>query len=423
MKTHPPVVLLGTDCLNGLQTSRILWRHHVPVIGVADDCSSPYCRTRSAVQTIDGEHFRNHPRAVLTSLQKQYNAPRLVALACTDEFVWWMNNERELIAEHADFLMAPFDSLQLLVDKVRFYRYCIENNLPLTETRFVTTVEELEAAGREMRFPLVLKPPLRSPEWMQVTGGEKVIRVDDAESLLKEATPLLPTVDELILQTWIRGPDSNMHSLYVCMDQQSRLLGCLVLKKIRLWPPDIGVGCSAEEADVPEVKEIGLPILQKLNYAGPGSLQFQRDEVDGKFYILEMNAGRTVLNYPVCEACGMEIVYTYHCAAAGLPLPEARTIIRPGSKWVCWKSDFASACALWCRGELTIGEWISSLRGNKWSADIQLDDPVPAFADIARKMTRDLFSSARKISKHSTRRAAPASLETSDTQSGERNAS
>ena len=29
MKVKPPVVLLGTDCLTGLQTSRILWRRGV----------------------------------------------------------------------------------------------------------------------------------------------------------------------------------------------------------------------------------------------------------------------------------------------------------------------------------------------------------------------------------------------------------
>lgn len=398
MKKNPPVILLGTDCLNGLQTARILWRHNVIVIGIADQRESAYCRTRSAVQTINADSFRKAPRAILETLRETYQTDRFVALACTDEFVWWLNNQRDQLADYLDFMLPPFDSLQLLVDKTRFYRYCNQNNLPLTETRFVTTVQELEAASREMRFPLILKPPLRSPEWMRVTDGLKVVRVDSPDALVDVASPLLSTVDEVILQTWIRGPDSNMHSLYVCMDRQSKTLGCLVLKKIRLWPPDIGVGCSAEEVDVPEVIDIGMPILQTLHYAGPGSLQFKRDEVDGQFYILEMNAGRTVLNYPVCEACGMEIVYTYYCATAGLPLPEERSIVRPRSKWICWKRDIASAHILWKRGDLSIGQWVRSVRGHKWSADLQLDDPMPTVVDLTRKAIRIVMAPFRKLS-------------------------
>jgi len=72
----------------------------------------------------------------------------------------------------------------------------------------------------------------------------------------------------------------------------------------------------------------------------------------------------------------------------GLPLPETRAITRPGSKWICWKTDLASSYAYWKKGELTPRGWMASLRGRKWAADIALNDPLPALADMVKKLSR-----------------------------------
>jgi D-aspartate ligase len=143
----PPVVLLGTDCMTGLQASRILWRKGVPVIGVADDVKRAYCRTRSAKRTIATATIWDDPIPLLKQLAAQYNA-RPVLMPCTDEFVWWLNARREEIGEVADFLLPPHDVLEPLSDKAQFYRYAIEHNLPLPETRIITQREELEQATR-----------------------------------------------------------------------------------------------------------------------------------------------------------------------------------------------------------------------------------------------------------------------------------
>jgi len=385
MSTKPPIVLLGSDYLIGLQTARILWRRQVPVIGVADNPQAPFCRTRAAVRTVPFAGIADDPRPLFRELRTQYGV-RPVVLACTDDFAWWLNNHREAVGEEADFLLAPTNTLRLLADKVQFYRYAMEHDLPLPTTRFVKNIEELEQAAREMTFPLLLKPPRRTPKWMDATGGFKVLKVNDADTLRRNGPALLPIAGELILQSWVRGPDANMYSLYICMDRQSEPLACIVAKNIRQWPPDVGCGSLAVEVREDAVMNAGLEILRRLGYVGPGSFQFKQDEVDGRFYIIEMNAGRPALNFPLCEACGVEMIYTYYCAAAGLPLPENRTVTRPGSKWISWKTDLASALAHWKRGDLTFRGWLASIRGHKWSAGLQRDDPLPQLADMGRKV-------------------------------------
>jgi D-aspartate ligase len=248
----------------------------------------------------------------------------------------------------------------------------------------------------EVRFPVVIKPPRRTPEWMQATGGFKVLRVDDKATLLRVGSDLLGATDELILQDWVAGGDDCMYSLLVCLDEQSHpATSCLVAHKIRQWPPDIGVGSLAEEVRADAIVENGLRLLQEQGYVGVGSLQWKRDSDSGKYFIIEMNA-RFTLGSPLFEACGVEATLSHYSLAAGLPLPECRTISHPGGKWICWKRDLASAYTHWKRGDLSIGDWRRSLRGRKRSADLWLSDPMPMLIDIGRKLRNGLSRSALK---------------------------
>jgi len=150
-------------------------------------------------------------------------------------------------------------------------------------------------------------------------------------------------------------------------------------------PPDIGVGSLSTEVREDELVEIGLRIMQELGYVGTGSLQFKRDERSGDFFIIEMNT-RFALGAPLLEASGIAPTLCHYCLAAGLPLPQNRSITQRGRKWICWKRDLASAFVHWRRGDLTIGQWLSSLRGRKRSADLYFRDPMPLLADIGRKL-------------------------------------
>lgn len=396
MNITPPALVLGTDCLTGLQATRILWRKKIPVIGVADDVNRAYCRSRSVKKTISTRSLCNDPVPVLQAIAEEYNA-RPVLIVCTDEFVWWLNDHREQIEMVADFILPASDTLLLLSDKALFYRYVIENNLPLTPTRFIHSPEDLEQASKDLPFPVAIKPPRRSVKWMELSRGLKAVKADSPEKLIEAGTPLLAAGD-LIVQGWVSGPAANTRELSVCFDRHGNPLAHIFLRKIRQWPPHVGVSSLAEEVPAEEVVVTGLELLKKLGFAGAGQIEFKRDDRDGQLYIIEMNAGRVALNFALSEACGMEMIYTCYCAAAGLPLPETRAVTRPGGKWICWKWDLLSAFAHWRQRELSFGEWLRSLRGHKWSADLQFDDPGPLHIDLAQKTAHHVLRAIRKLS-------------------------
>lgn len=386
MNNNAPALLLGMDNLIGLQISRFLWKSGVPVIGIAEEPGSHHCRTRSVLRIIPSTELMNDHLRLLKEIKREFGV-KPVLIPCRDEYVWWLSDHQEAIKDHADFLLAPSEVLMRLSDKVQFYQWAMENRLPIPETRFVYSTEDVDRAAKEVRFPIVIKPPRHTVQWMKATGGLKVFKADDAETLRHLANKYLKIAEVFILQTWIEGPDANMHSFFSCLDHQSNpLTSCIIAKKIRQWPPDIGVGALSMQVEIPEVENTALELLGKVGYIGPSSVQFKQDEVSKKFYIIEVNT-RPALNFGIFESCGVEMARTYYCASAGLPLPENRTITRPGGKWISWNKDLASAYAHWKRGDLSLKDYFSSLRGHKYSADIRREDLRPFLCFIGRKLT------------------------------------
>lgn len=400
MTDLPPAIVLGLDCLTGLQSARLLWRSGIPVVGVAEDPRSPYCRTRAAREVVGADVWGADPRPALRRWREQYRA-RPVLLPCSDDTVWWVDRHRSALAQEADFLIPSSDVLERTADKGNFYRHCIESGLRLTPTRFLRTEEELLGATREMGLPVVLKPPRRTRAWMEASGGRKVVRVDTVDAFLAEARRLRPTVDELIAQGWVEGGDRQMYSFYACTGSDGRALATMAVRKIRQWPPDIGVGSLAVQVDEPDVLALGRAVQSSLDFPGLICLQLKRDARTNALYVIEMNVGRPGLNLPVSHACGVEFLTLYHRAAAGLPPSDARTVTRPGVKWICWKTDLASAYRHWKRGELTLGAWLRSIRGARFAADVDWGDPLPFLLDLTSKLPE----SGRRLKRGQVERA------------------
>lgn len=387
MPPLPPVILLGNDCLTGLQLARILWRRGARVVGVALDARSNYCATRAASRILPAESFFTDPVGLLATIGAESDA-RPILIPCTDEFVWWLDANRSTLSAHADFLLAESECLERLSDKARFCQEAAASGDPVPPTRVLTEPEGLDAAARALGFPLVAKPARRSAEWMRATGGEKVLKLEDASTLTARVRPLFSLGVPIVLQSWVPGGDDAMYSVFVCLDRDHRpAMPSIVVQKIRQWPPDTGVGCLAQEVQLPELAETALRLLSDRGYVGTGSLQFKRDASTGRYVLIEMNT-RFALSFPLCEASGVEAT-AIHCRLASGEATEAdEGIPVRGQKWICWKRDLASAWVHWRRGDLTLRTWIRTLAGPKRSADLLLSDPMPTLLDALGRLVR-----------------------------------
>ena len=406
MSTLPPVILLGNDCLTGLQIARILWRRGVPVFGLADRPDSPYCRSRAIVRTV-ADTGEDAFTSLLAQLRSRYEEEPAV-LPCTDRSTFFLaENAGRLKGERAR-IVPPAATLDRLGDKAELHLLAQESGWFVPQTRIVREETQLSPAADELGLPLVVKPPRRTSAWLAASGDRKVCRFEDRETLLEEAPALLATSGELVLQAWIPGSAESSRELTILYDADAKYVASVVMTKVRQWPPDIGTSSVAREIRDEEIVAHGRALLESQSFVGLAQLEYKRDERGGPPVLIEINPGRATLNQPLCEAAGVDMTWAWYCTATDRPLePSTLDVVHPGAAWVCWKRDLRAGFVAWRNGEISLRDWSASYRGTRWSADVAIDDPLPSLLDLARKTVSLLRRRWRPMTERKAARPAP----------------
>jgi biotin carboxylase len=116
--------------------------------------------------------------------------------------------------------------------------------------------------------------------------------------------------------------------VHLLFDSASRLVAFFVLRKLRVWPPRVGVTVAAESTHETELVDLLLPLFRELRWQGPADAEFKIDARDGVPRILEINPRFSgAIQFPI--ACGVNLPVLYARAALGEQLDEARTPVYP----------------------------------------------------------------------------------------------
>jgi predicted ATP-grasp superfamily ATP-dependent carboligase len=385
--TPVPAVIVGLDCITGLQSARILARHGVPVIGVATDARHACARTRVVERVIAANTGTVALIDALVELGPRLTR-RAVLFPCTDASVLLIARHREMLQSWFHVALPDTDTVEVLMDKLRFGALAEELGLPVPATRMLHDRMDAERAAAELTFPCIMKPALKTPLWVQ-HSSTKVHSVATPEELLEHYDRYAAYAEAgMIVQQWIPGPESELYSCNCYFDSDSQPLVTFVAKKLRQWPPGIGTSCLGEECRNDEVLDLTLRLFTATDYCGLGYVEVKRDTRTGAHYIIEPNIGRPTGRSAIAEAGGVELLYTMYCDVLGLPLPAARTQQYGHAKWIYWRQDMRSAFHYWRRGELSLREWAASWRGRKASAVLSWSDPLPFLADFVNLSTR-----------------------------------
>ena len=396
--SRPYAVVVGLDCITGLQTARILAARGVPVLGVATDVRHFCCRTRACEEVVPA---KTATAELVEALERL--GPRLgekaVLYPCTDASVLVLSRERDRLAEWYHLALPEAGVVETLVDKVAFYTYADEQGLPIPRTLFLRNRADVEEAAETLRYPAVLKPPVKTASWERQADA-KVYRVDSAGELLGTYDRVAGWSDLLLVQEWIEGGEDSLYSCNCYFDRAGEPLVTFVARKLRQWPPLTGTSSLGEECRNDVVLEETLRLFRAVGYHGLGYVEMKRDTRTGQHYIIEPNIGRPTGRSAIAEAGGVELLYAMYCDLVGLPLPEGLEQRYTGAKWIYWRADLPAAVFAWRRGELTPSGWLRSIRGKRYDAVLSWSDPVP--------FVLDFVGVPKAVAKRLARQAAPA---------------
>ena len=297
--------------------------------------------------------------------------------------------------------LANRQSVETLVDKEKFYLSLMRAELPHPETYFPLE-EDLNEIERNLDYPVLVKPAV-SQMFSRIFILKSFVAKDR-----KELEKYLGLASEhripVMVQQIIPGPPTNVYGIAGYVDRNSEPKGVFAYRRIRDWP--LGFGCNSLIESIPvsaveQIKEITLNYLRSLKYTGLFEAEFKRDDRDGAFKLIEINA-RSWWQNRFATVCGSNLVLMAYLDAMGRRIPSTETY-RTGIRWICALNDIQSAMTLFQSGSVGFLEWLSSYKSVVDYAYFAPNDPLPCISNlflVSHAYFRG-FLSARKISDQS----------------------
>jgi predicted ATP-grasp superfamily ATP-dependent carboligase len=370
-------VILG-GIVSALAVLRALGARGVPtfLLGAKGEVAD---RSRYAARLAGGEDVAT-ANSLLAVLRRS-GIEEAVLFPCSDD---WLRAVAAFPSEARQAFpssIAALDVVETLTRKDRFARAAAVCDVPHPRTTEVCGSEDLAGFSDHELASSFLKP-IDSQAFsrrFRVKGFRVADREQAGELLRGAAAAGLG----LVLQEFIPGLPSAHVFLDGFVDRDGQVRGLLARRRLRMFPPDLGNSTDSVTVPlagvVPAVDALRR-LFQGLGYRGLFDAEFVRDERDGVFRIIEVNA-RPWLQLELAAAAGLDLVGMAYDDALGRPVRDAPGY-RVGARWVNPIQDVRSRVARhgtafdppsprdpWLRARHGVFRW---------------DDPVPGFAELAR---------------------------------------
>ncbi len=375
---------------NGLSYLRSLGRQGISVVAL-DFWKDPgmysrYCRPAVVPDPEENED------GLLDLLRDMGEAVpvRSVLIPTSDAFVLFVSKHSRELANHYDFNVADHEAVLTLANKRLQYEYAESRGIKTPLTRFPEDVD-IEEIALEMDYPCIIKPYF-SHLWRHYMGNRwgKVAEVQSARELLDTYAEMEGSGLELMVQQKIPGGDDQLYGLLTYLDRSSEPRAIFTKRKLRQFPRNFGDGSLTVGVWDSEVAELGLRLLQGLKFRGAASVEFKRDAQDGQLKLMEVNP-RSISQTHHAVVSGVDIPFIAYQHAIGNETERAESF-REGVKWIDFTKDFGSLVEMQRAGNLDLGRWLRSWRGDRCFAFFTWDDPLPAFLGFSSS----LWSNVRK---------------------------
>src|SRR4029077_16568049 len=260
-------VIIGLDCLPGIQTARILAENGVPVIGIARDPSHPFSHTNTCDAILFTKLSQNELMSALEGVSSQLDQ-KAVLYPCTDASVLLVSRNREVLQQHYHIALPEPETLEMLMDKTSFFRFAREHGLPVPATFFLRTRAEAVAASKQIPFPCIMKPWFKTSNWERNAAGAKAYLLSSSQEFLAAYDRCSSWAETIVAQEWVHGADSDLYSCNCYFDEQSKPIVTFVARKLRQNPPILGVSASGEECRNNTVLKQAIDLFTNVRLRG-----------------------------------------------------------------------------------------------------------------------------------------------------------
>jgi predicted ATP-grasp superfamily ATP-dependent carboligase len=310
----------------------------------------------------------------LVRLQEDQQLGGWVLIPTHDEQVRQIALHYEEAQKRFRYAGPHWDVYRLVYDKRLSYEWCLRHGVNSPRSYLPSDPEDVPNGTLE--YPFIVKPSVK-PNFKRRSNA-KAIPVESSQALRDLLRGPLAGVatDELIYQEIIPGGGRQQWS-YAGLFVHGQPVAAFTACRQRQHPPDFGRASTyvAAEHDA-EVERESRKVLEALQYTGLAEVEWKRDPRDGRLKFLEVNARSWGWHSLASPVVGDLAPMLYHFLVNGETKPA---VPRYGARWIKYITDMPVVMDLWRRGELSLTEYLRTLRGKVVTCEWQDRDPFPFF--------------------------------------------
>jgi predicted ATP-grasp superfamily ATP-dependent carboligase len=392
MKNIAIVMHMGA---NGLGITRSLGRSGVHVYGIDYDPTaagflSKFCRKK----IIFPYPVTDEKKCLDELLKIGKNEDNAVLIPASDLFVELISKYADRLSEHFLFNIPDSSIVDTLINKSKQYKFAKNIGIPIPISFSPASIEDLSRNAASLTYPVIIKGT-KSHEWTSAFNC-KAILVNNYEELMGYYVLTSSKNINIVVQEMIVGPNSGHYKVCAYYSQSKELLGVFSTQKIRQFPTNFGVGCYMKSYINPDLIRLGRKFFEGLGYTGMGSIEFKRDQRDGRFKLIELNSRFWLQNIQAYSA-GVNFPYINYLDCIGVKTIPCLTFSN-NIYWLDLIQDFRSFLEKRKRGEESMATWIKSLRHANCFAYYSSDDLLPILRyskNILKKLLNKKFKKGR----------------------------
>lgn len=322
-----------------LAAARCLGKHGVPVTMAGSDFTAPARWSRYVTRRIIAPDPADAERFVDWLFDFGSREPGHVLYPTCDELVWLIASRAEELARHFKLYQPSERTILRLLDKKALQEACAALDIPTLPTAFPRNVDDALEAGRDLRYPLLLKPRTQ----ILLTTRSKGSVADGPDSLRREYASFLerdrfhpwlaaavPGVEGPMLQAFRPQAAQGIYSVAGFIGPEDGQVVARGAMKILQRPQRLGVGLCFEEAPVdPAVLQSLVRLCREVGYFGVFEAEFVPE--NGQLHLLDFNP-RFYGQMAFETGRGVPLGYMVWLAATGEPERLAQ-VIAEAQRW------------------------------------------------------------------------------------------
>lgn len=285
---RPAVLITATDSASGLSCLRSLGSRGIRTIvateiETAAAFASRYCDEGVVVPSPREELLAY--RDALLSIAQRPGVQTIVPTREEDAYI--LARYRTTFEPHVSALWPPFETLEMVHDRLRLTEAAADAGVPVPETRLLTDVNDWSRNQVvKPRYSILTNayddsvPPNVCDRSQTVTYLPRGVE-PDRERLVAEMGSAEPIVQEFV-------PSSDEYA-FAALYEDGAPVTTYQKRHIRGKTYAHGPSVYRESVFLAELQEYGRAVLDRLGWHGIAEVQFLRNENTGDFELLEVN--------------------------------------------------------------------------------------------------------------------------------------